>query len=292
MRRCCGTERAGAGPAPQHRLARRPAGPGGSTGRGPATTSRAAAGRHQRPGDGRRRVEVRAWRRGARRPSAADAAGSGAAVAATAGRGGRRRPGLRLCRRRRQRPLRLRGAVAGRADRAGERDRAVGLAGARDDDRARRAAVPGAAGQGAGRHRPALGRPPRRGTRAGVLAARLRGRRRPLCGALEALRRGDPDSAGPPRAGAVPARRALLRAAARPRARARPARDPAVGRELGLAGRPGARGPGRRRLAGLRLQHDAGAVRGRARCARVAARRAGPGGRGLPHARWPRCGPG
>ena len=68
------------------------------------------------------------------------------------------------------------------------------------------------------------------------------------------------------------------------RARARPVRHPALGRKLGLTGRARAGGEAGRRLAGLGLQHDAGAVRRRSRRAGAALADRGRDADGFPDA--------
>ncbi len=81
----------------------------------------------------------------------------------------------------------------------------------------------------------------------------------------------------------------------------RPGRNPALDRELGLEGRSSARRAPRRRVARIRVQHDAGRLQGREAVAVRAASRPGKGSRSVPqrarddvdlgHRRRPRRGP-
>ncbi len=184
--------------------------------------------------------------------------------------------GGRLLGARRERPPRVRPAVARRPVRArgGRRPDDHDPA----DDLGRAARDPGTrpAGEVAHGDRPAVGRPPRRGRRAGELGTGLRGGGDPVRGALAALRRGGP---GAPSAAATRRRavhRPVLLDRGRPAgARAPPARRPApVARQLGVGGRDRARRAPRGRVAGVGLQRHAGGLRGGA--ARVSTSRCGP----------------
>ena len=118
---------------------------------------------------------------------------------------------------------------------------------------------PGPAREGAGRDRRPLGGTTRR--RASARARRRGTTRSPASRSRSAGSASTRRSTcfGPCSAGAVPERRGT---AVPPDLGSRrgPARDPALGRELGLARRARSRRAGRRRLARLRLQHDARAA--------------------------------
>ena len=108
-----------------------------------------------------------------------------------------------------------------------------------------------------------LGRSPGRGRRSGFFARRLRGRRSRFRGTVATVRRGD--RCAP--CAVAPRRRAVRRPFLFDRGHrvgtpAGPtARTADLGRQLGLRRRTAARRPPGRRLAGIGLQHDAGAVR-------------------------------
>ena len=106
----------------------------------------------------------------------------------------------------------------------------------------------------------------RAGRRPGTwfVRTRLRCAGHPVRGALEAVRRGHRSAAGAARGKALSGGGALLPPALRCRARAGSstrARHTSVDRKLGLEGRTAPGRAGGRRLACLRLQHDAGPVR-------------------------------
>ena len=171
------------------------------------------------------------------------------------GAGGRARVPLSVC----QRSPALRG---GRGSTGRPHSPRCSAKSGDDDDRHDRRA-PGdprarANREAARRARRPVGRPPRRRRRAGIVAARLRRRRRSVRGAVAALRRGAPR---PPLAARRERGRlrghVLLHGGRRPRAAlAAAGRPPAVDRELGLDRRAATGRPARRRLAGLRVQHD------------------------------------
>ena len=184
----------------------------------------------------------------------------------------RRRAGLRVRRGLRQRPLRLPDALARRADGAREHDRALG-------------------GDGRWRRRSSLAvlRGPVQLAKAlAAIDVLSEGpadrRRRPglLRNATTRCRRSRSRSAGSDSTRRSPAARLLAApgsaspSATPTRARSTPAGDPALGRELGLACRARARREAGRRLARLRLQHDAGGLRRRSRGPGARARGARP----------------
>ena len=101
------------------------------------------------------------------------------------------------------------------------------------------------------------------GRRSGLVGRRLRRRRSRLRGTLAAVRRGDRRAAGAVARRRCAVRRPLLldRGSLVGTPAGATARTADLGGELGLGRRASPRGPSRRRLAGVGLQHDAGAVR-------------------------------
>ena len=135
----------------------------------------------------------------------------------------------------------------------------------RDDDRAPGRARSGSVREGAGCDRPALGRQARRRRRSGLFRAGLSGGRDRMGGAVAQVRGGRPSASGAPATSERTVRGSVLldggdASAPRPN----PARRTThLDGELGVGRRLATRGAPRRRVAGLRLQHDAGSTSAR-----------------------------
>ena len=131
--------------------------------------------------------------------------------------------------------------------------------------------------QGALRDRSVVGRTARGGGRSGVVRAGLRGCRHRLLRAMGAPRRIGAGAACPMASRERAVRRTLVLVGGhRSRAAARAARRTAdLDRQLGVGGRPATRGPPRRRLARVRVQHHARRVRRRVAAPASRARRPG-----------------
>ena len=162
-----------------------------------------------------------------------------------------------------ERPPRLRTAVA-----RWPRGALLGTSGdrrhdGRDDARTPSRARSGAVSEGAGCDRPALGRQTRRRRRSWLFRARLSGGRDRMGGAVAQVRGGRPSASGAPAtSGRTVRRNVLLDGGDASAPRPNPTRRTThLDGKLGVGRRLATRGAPRRRVVGLRLQHDPRSLR-------------------------------